>query len=57
MAQMQASLWTNHFEDHIKAYRTKEILILWGDDFAHIHADATYANLDDIIEAINLFQY
>ena len=28
------------------------MLILWGDDFSHQHADKTYANLAEVIKQI-----
>ena len=41
--------WLNHFEDHAKAYKTNNVLIYWGDDFAHIDADKTYSALEKLI--------
>ena len=49
---MKAGKWIEHFKWQSKIYRTNNILIYWGDDFAHYHADQTYHALDMIMDAI-----
>lgn len=44
--------WLDLFEETLKAYKTKNILILWGDDFAHNRADLTYDTLDKVIVSL-----
>ena len=48
-AEGQAHRWISHFEEQEAAYRTNNLLILWGDDFAHRMADKTYGALDMIM--------
>ena len=48
-AKGNAPRWIEHFERQTKAYQTDNVLILWGDDFAHEFADSSYENLAKII--------
>lgn len=36
----------------MRAYKTNNVLILWGDDFGHLDASLTYEALDTCIKAI-----
>ena len=51
-AKEQVKHWISHFEEQMTVYRTNNILILWGDDFAHRNAENTYGNLNFIMEKI-----
>ena len=56
VAKDQVKQWLSHFEDQSAVYRTNNLLVLWGDDFAHRFADKTYGNLDTIMDAIEEHQ-
>ena len=30
-----AEKWRIYFKEYLKAFKTKNVLVLWGDDFAH----------------------
>ena len=36
--------WFNFFKAHANSYHTRNILVLWGDDFAHVNATITMDN-------------
>lgn len=46
--------WLEYFDQQRKAYKTKNILVLWGDDFSHQRADLTFKWLDEIIADIQM---
>ena len=46
------SKWMNYFDEYLKGYKTTNILVLWGDDFAHVDANRTYRILDTTIKEI-----
>lgn len=35
LARSIADQWLSYFDDYLKAYKTRNIIVLWGDDFAH----------------------
>ena len=47
-----AANWFQHFDAQTKAYRTKNVLILYGNDFTHVHAENTYSVLNKIIDGL-----
>ena len=51
-ADKTVSHWLNLFQESLTAYKTNNVLILWGDDFAHENAYRTYRSLDAIIRSI-----
>ena len=34
-AKYKIKAWLNYFDKYLKSYKTRNILVLWGDDFAH----------------------
>ena len=52
-AKALALKWIQHFDAQRRAHRTNNVLVLWGDDFAHEKADRTFANLNLTIHSIN----
>ena len=48
-----AEKFVNHFDAQLDIYRTNNVLILWGDDFAHERAENTYTTCNNAIKAIN----
>ena len=38
--------WLQYFYDQTEVYKTKNVLVMWGDDFSHKKADDTYSWLD-----------
>jgi len=44
--------WINHFEDQTNRYRTNNVLILWGDDFAHYDAEKTFNALEVVMKSL-----
>lgn len=43
--------WLDYFELQAKSYQTRDVLVMWGDDFAH-YSGSTYDALDIMIDAI-----
>ena len=52
LARSIADQWLSYFDDYLKAYKTRNIIVLWGDDFSHQNAHATYSSLETTIETI-----
>ena len=48
--------WLEYFWKHTIAYKTRNVLVMWGEDFAHERAHETFEWLDQIITDINAFQ-
>ena len=38
--------------EQAESYQTNEVIFMWGDDFAHKHANLTYGLMNKIIEEI-----
>ena len=51
-AWLMAPHWVKYFEKQLRAYRTNQVLVLWGDDFAHFDANLTFNALDFIQDNI-----
>ena len=49
---MMAPDFIRLFREQEQAYRTSNVLVLWGEDFTHVNAELSYANLDRVIEYI-----
>ena len=47
--------WFKHFEDQMRAFKTNQVLVLWGGDFAHT-SGKTYDTLDQILDNLNEFK-
>ena len=41
--------WYEYFYKQVEGYRTRNVLVLWGDDFAHRMGEVTLQNAKDII--------
>ena len=46
--------WIEYFKEQEKAYRTKNIIVMWGDDLTHYREDGgTLENAVKIVEGLN----
>lgn len=45
--------WFSFFDGQGDAYRTRNALVLWGDDFSHIHADKSLTAAKRIIDGLS----
>lgn len=48
----QVDEWIEYFDHQSSAYRTKNVIVMWGDDFSHMF-DTSYNTLDKIISILN----
>ena len=51
-ARLIAPMWIKFFESEAAAYKTPNVMMIWGDDFAHQN-NSTFDVLDMMIAAIN----
>lgn len=53
--QSNEQYWFKHFEAQISAFKTNQVLVLWGGDFAHT-SNKTYDTLDKLFESLTEFR-
>ena len=41
--------WFQYFDSQVEAYRTRNVIVLWGDDFTHKYASVSLGNAKQII--------
>lgn len=53
LAKELAPKWIEFFEKELAAYKTPNVMMIWGDDFAH-RDSSTFDVLDMMIDAIEV---